>query len=64
MSQQRTQPPRQYGADEGPEILQRTSRLGRKKQLERPSLQLSEIEAIAREAGLDPSRAAQRKSSS
>ncbi len=62
MSQQRTQPPRQYGADEVQEILQRTSRLERKKQLERPTLQLSEIEAIAREAGLDPSlvrRAAQ-----
>lgn len=54
MSQQRTQPPRQYGAEEVQEILQRTSSLERKKQLERPTLVLSEIEAIAKEAGLDP----------
>jgi hypothetical protein len=62
MSQQRTQPPRQYGADEVQEILQRTSSLERKKQLERPTLAIEEIEAIAKEAGLDPSlvrRAAQ-----
>ena len=45
MSQQRTQPPRQYGAEEVQEILQRTSSLERKKQLDRPTLQLSEIEA-------------------
>ena len=36
------------------EILQRTSGLERKKQLERPTLELAEIEAIAKEAGLDP----------
>ena len=62
MSQQRTQPPRQYGADEVQEILQRTSSLERKKQLERPTMELTEIEAIAKEAGLDPAmvrRAAQ-----
>lgn len=62
MSEQRTQPPRQYGADEVQEILQRTSSLERKKQVERPTLELSEIEAIAKEAGLDPAmvrRAAQ-----
>lgn len=62
MSQQRTQPPRQYGAEEVQEILQRTSSLERKKQLDRPTMELSEIEAIAKEAGLDPSlvrRAAQ-----
>ncbi|MDP1824051.1 MAG: hypothetical protein Q8L48_12440 [Archangium sp.] len=62
MSSQRTQPPRQYGAEEVQEILQRTSSLERKKQLERPTMELSEIEAIAKEAGLDPSlvrRAAQ-----
>lgn len=53
MSQQRTQPPRQYGADEVQEILQRTSSLERKKQLERPTLAIEEIEAIAKEAGLD-----------
>ncbi len=54
MSQQRTQPPRQYGPEEVQEILQRTSSLERKKQLDRPTMELSEIEAIAREAGLDP----------
>lgn len=62
MSQQRTQPPRQYGAEEVQEILQRTSSLERKKQLDRPTMELSEIEAIAKEAGLDPTlvrRAAQ-----
>lgn len=62
MSQQRTQPPRQYGAEEVQEILQRTSSLERKKQLERPTLAIEEIEAIAKEAGLDPAlvrRAAQ-----
>jgi hypothetical protein len=62
MAQQRTQPPRQYGAEEVQEILQRTASLERKKQLERPTLGLDEIEAIAKEAGLDPAlvrRAAQ-----
>jgi hypothetical protein len=62
MSSQRTQPPRQYGAEEVQEILQRTSSLERKKQLERPTMELAEIEAIAKEAGLDPAlvrRAAQ-----
>ena len=62
MSQQKTQPPRQYGAEEVQEILQRTASLERKKQLERPTLGLDEIETIAREAGLDPNlvrRAAQ-----
>lgn len=62
MSSERTQPPRQYGTDEVQEILRRTSSLERKKQLERPTLALSEIEAIAKEAGLDPTlvrRAAQ-----
>ena len=54
MASQRTQPPRQYGAEEVQEILQRTSGLERKKQLERPTLELAEIEAIAKEAGLDP----------
>jgi hypothetical protein len=62
MAQQRTQQPRQYGAEEVQEILQRTASLERKKQLERPTLSLDEIETIAREAGLDPAlvrRAAQ-----
>ena len=62
MPSERSQPPRQYGSDEVQEILRRTSSLERKKQLERPTLALSEIEAIAKEAGLDPAlvrRAAQ-----
>ncbi len=62
MPSERTQPPRQYGSEEVQEILRRTSSLERKKQLERPTLALAEIEAIAKEAGLDPSlvrRAAQ-----
>lgn len=62
MPSERSQPPRQYGSDEVQEILRRTSSLERKKQLERPTLALFEIEAIAKEAGLDPAlvrRAAQ-----
>ncbi|MDP3153198.1 MAG: hypothetical protein Q8N23_11040 [Archangium sp.] len=42
MPRQRTQRPRQYGAGEVQEILQRTSSLKRKKQLERPTMELSE----------------------
>lgn len=54
MSQPRVQPPRQYGAEEVQEILQRSSGLERTRQLDRPTLSLKEIEAIAQEAGLDP----------
>lgn len=44
-----------YREEEVSEILQRASGLEKKKQLERPALSLGEIEAIARESGLDPS---------
>lgn len=44
---------RRYSEEEVGEILQRTTGLERRRQLERPSLSLTEIEAIARESGLD-----------
>jgi len=36
-------------------ILQRAAGLERKRQLDRPALSLAEVEAIARESGIDPS---------
>jgi len=54
VSQERTQPPRQFGEDEVAEILRRTSQLEQKKKLERPTLTQSEIETLAQESGLDP----------
>lgn len=45
---------RRYSEEEVGAILQRTTGLERRRQLEPPSLSLGEIEAIARESGLDP----------
>lgn len=54
MSQERTQPERTYGEDEVAEILQRAAGLETQRKHERPALSLAEIEAIARDSGLDP----------
>lgn len=54
MAGERTQPERQYAADEVQEILQRAASLEQKKQHERPMLTANEIEHIAKESGLDP----------
>jgi hypothetical protein len=45
---------RLYREEEVAEILQRAAGIERRRQQERPALSLSEIEAIARESGLDP----------
>src|SRR5262249_44629614 len=51
-----TQPgERTYREEEVARILQRAAGLERKRQLERPALTLAEVEAIARESGIDPS---------
>src|SRR5690242_9427636 len=46
---------RLYREEEVAEILQRAARNERKRPQEKPALSLAEIEAIAREAGMDPS---------
>ncbi|MEW5737822.1 MAG: hypothetical protein AB1938_02790 [Myxococcota bacterium] len=56
MSRERTGPPAISGAspDEVEEILQRATELARVQQVEKAGLSPSEIEALARESGLDP----------
>lgn len=54
MSRERTRPERSYGEDEVAEILQRAAGLESQRKLERPALSLAEIEAIARDSGIDP----------
>lgn len=56
----RGQPPRTaagptYSEKQVAEILQRAARLERGRAMQRPQLTLAEVEAIARDAGLDPS---------
>lgn len=46
---------RRYREEEVAEILQRAARIERRRQEEQPALSLAEIEAIARESGMDPS---------
>ncbi len=43
-----------YDEEQVAELLRRAAALDQKRKLERPSLSLDEVEAIAREAGLDP----------
>ena len=54
MTSERTREQRLYGEDETGEILRRAAQLDAKKQHERPALSLDEIEAIARDSGIDP----------
>lgn len=54
MSERTREPHRHYSEQEVEDILRRASGLERRKQLERPQLTLQEIEAVAKEAGLDP----------
>ncbi|MDX2010664.1 MAG: hypothetical protein SFW67_10755 [Myxococcaceae bacterium] len=54
MSERTRPPPTHFTEGEVAELLRRAAALEQKRKLERPTLSLDEVEAIAKEAGLDP----------